>query len=78
MISTGLPKTASPSYKHAEQGHSTDVVRDNTAIYSATVRDAGGTAGHDMGRGAALIVSWVLLAYLVGALLARIIVVWSF
>lgn len=28
--------------------------------------------------GAALIVSWVLLAYLVGALLARIIVVWSF
>jgi hypothetical protein len=28
--------------------------------------------------GAALIVSWVLLAYLVGALLARIVVVWSF
>ena len=27
---------------------------------------------------AALIVSWVLLAYLVGALLARIVVVWSF
>ncbi len=42
---------ASPSYKHAEEGYSTDVVRDNTASQSAIARDAGGTAGDDVGRG---------------------------
>ena len=42
---------ASPSYTYAEEGHSTDVVRGNTASYSAAVRDAGGTAGDDVGRG---------------------------
>ncbi len=51
MISTGLPKTASPSYKHAEEGHSTVVVRDTTASQGAAAGDAGGTAGDDVGRG---------------------------
>ncbi len=42
---------ASPSYRYAEEGHSTDGVRDNRASYSAAVRDAGGTAGDDVGGG---------------------------
>ena len=42
---------ASPSYKHAEEGDSTDVVRDNTASKSAAVGDTGVTAGDDVGRG---------------------------
>ena len=40
-----------PNYEYAEEGHLTAFVRDSTASYSAAVRDAGGTAGDDVGRG---------------------------
>jgi uncharacterized protein YcfJ len=39
-----------PSYEHAEEVHLTAFVRDNTASYSEAARDAGGTAGDDVGR----------------------------
>ena len=39
------------SYRHAEEGYSADLVRDNRTSYSAAIRDAGGTAGDDVGRG---------------------------
>ena len=40
-----------PSYRHAEEEYSSDVVRDNRTSYSAAVGDAGGTAGDDVGGG---------------------------
>jgi hypothetical protein len=40
-----------PSYRHAEEGYSADVVRDNRTSYSAAVRDASSTARDDVGRG---------------------------
>ena len=42
---------ASPSYKHEEEGHPTDVVRNNKASQGAAAGDAGGTAGDDVGGG---------------------------
>ena len=38
------------SCKYAEEVHPTAFVRDNTASYSAAARDAGSTAGNDVGR----------------------------
>ena len=40
-----------PSYRHAEDGYSAEVVRDTRTSYSAAVKDTGGTAGDDVGRG---------------------------
>src|SRR3712207_1220638 len=39
------------SYGHAEKRHSAHVAQDNSTSYSAAVRDAGSTAGDDVGRG---------------------------
>jgi hypothetical protein len=38
------------SCKYAEEVHPTAFVRDNTASYSAAAKDAGSTAGNDVGR----------------------------